>query len=197
MNESDTRLHKIDPKLKAAGWGVTEGSRITTEYTFTRGKISRSQKGKPKRADYVLIYKGVKLAIVEAKSDELSYSEGVAQAKEYADMLGIRYTYATNGNDIWEMDRQSYEEHFVTSYPSPEELWQRVYGPSNDLRDKLNTIPYYSDGVKQPRYYQELAVRRVLEGIAKGEKRILLTLATGTGKTFIAFHILSKKFLPK
>ena len=194
MNESDTRLHKIDPKLKAAGWGVTEGSRITTEYTFTRGKISRSQKGKPKRADYVLIYKGVKLAIVEAKSDELSYSEGVAQAKEYADMLGIRYTYATNGNDIWEMDRQSYEEHFVTSYPSPEELWQRVYGPSNDLRDKLNTIPYYSDGVKQPRYYQELAVRRVLEGIAKGEKRILLTLATGTGKTFIAFQIAWKLF---
>lgn len=194
MNESDTRLHKIDPKLKAAGWGVTEGSRITTEYTFTRGKISRSQKGKPKRADYVLIYKGVKLAIVEAKSDELSYSEGVAQAKEYADMLGIRYTYATNGNDIWEMDRQSYEEHFVTSYPSPEELWQRVYGSSNDLRDKLNTIPYYSDGVKQPRYYQELAVRRVLEGIAKGEKRILLTLATGTGKTFIAFQIAWKLF---
>ena len=194
MNESDTRLHKIDPKLKAAGWGVTEGSRITTEYTFTRGKISRSQKGKPKRADYVLIYKGVKLAIVEAKSDELSYSEGVAQAKEYADMLGIRYTYATNGNDIWEMDRQSYEEHFVTSYPSPEELWQRVYGQSNDLRDKLNTIPYYSDGVKQPRYYQELAVRRVLEGIAKGEKRILLTLATGTGKTFIAFQIAWKLF---
>lgn len=194
MNESDTRLHKIDPKLKAAGWGVSEGSRITTEYTFTRGKISRSQKGKPKRADYVLIYKGVKLAIVEAKSDELNYSEGVAQAKEYADMLGIRYTYATNGNDIWEMDRQSYEEHFVTSYPSPEELWQRVYGPSNDLRDKLNTIPYYSDGVKQPRYYQELAVRRVLEGIAKGEKRILLTLATGTGKTFIAFQIAWKLF---
>ena len=193
MNESDTRLHKIDPKLKAAGWGVTEGSRITTEYTFTRGKISRSQKGKPKRADYVLIYKGVKLAIVEAKSDELSYSEGVAQAKEYADMLGIRYTYATNGNDIWEMDRQSYEEHFVTSYPSPEELWQRVYGPSNDLRDKLNIIPYYSDGV-QPRYYQELAVRRVLEGIAKGEKCILLTLATGTGKTFIAFQIAWKLF---
>ena len=85
MNESDTRLHKIDPKLKAAGWGVIEGSRITTEYTFTRGKISRSQKGVQKKADYVLIYKGVKLAVVEAKSDELSCSEGVAQAKDYAD----------------------------------------------------------------------------------------------------------------
>ncbi len=194
MNESDTRLHKIDPKLKAAGWGATEGSRITTEYTFTRGKISRSKKGKVKKADYVLIYKGVKLAVVEAKSDELSYSEGVSQAKEYADMLNIRYTYATNGNEIWEMDRETCEEHFVTSYPSPEELWQRVYGQANEWRDKLNEQPFYSDGVKQPRYYQEIAVRKVLEGIAKGERRILLTLATGTGKTYIAFQIAWKLF---
>ena len=85
MNESDTRLHKIDPKLKAAGWGTVEGSRITTEYTFTKGKISQTMKSKPKRADYLLIYKGVKLAVVEAKS-----------------------------NDIYEMDRQTYEERFVT-----------------------------------------------------------------------------------
>ncbi len=193
MNESDTRLHKIDPQLKAAGWGVTDESRITTE-TFTRGKISQSQKARPKRADYVLIYKGVKLAIVEAKSDELSYAEGVAQAKEYADMLGVRFTYATNGNDIYEMDRETFDERFVTNYPSPEELWKRIYGQPNDLRDRLNAQPYYSDGVKQPRYYQEIAVRRVLEGIAKGEKRILLTLATGTGKTFIAFQIAWKLF---
>ena len=120
MNESDTRLHKIDPQLKAAGWGIQDGSRITTEYTFTKGKISQTQKGKPKRADYVLVYKGVKLAIVEAKSDELSYAEGVDQAKQYADMLSIRFTYATNGNQIWEMDRKTMEEHFVTAYPSPE-----------------------------------------------------------------------------
>lgn len=194
MNESDTRLHKIDPMLKAAKWGVTEGSRITTEYTFTRGKISKTQKGKPKRADYVLVYRGVKLAIVEAKSDELSYAEGVPQAKEYADMLGIRYTYATNGNEIYEMDRQSCEEHFVTAYPSPETLWLRVYGEADAWRDKFNEQPFYSDGVRQPRYYQETAVRKVLEGIAKGEKRILLTLATGTGKTFIAFQIAWKLF---
>lgn len=194
MNESDTRLHKIDPKLKTAGWGVTEGSRITTEYTFTKGKISRTQKGKPKRADYLLIYKGVKLAVVEAKSDELSYSEGVAQAKEYADMLGIRYTYATNGNTIYEMDRQTMDENFVKDFPSPDELWQRVYGEANEWRDKLNAQPFYDNGVKQPRYYQEIAVRKVLEGIANGERRILLTLATGTGKTFIAFQIAYKLF---
>ena len=194
MNESDTRLHKIDPKLKQAGWGTVEGSRITTEYTFTRGKISQSQKAVPKRADYVLVYKGVKLAIVEAKSDELSYAEGVPQAKEYADMLGIRFTYATNGNDIYEMDRESCDEHFVNAFPSPDELWTRIYGQPNLWRDKLNEEPFYSDGTKQPRYYQETAVRKVLEGIAKGEKRILLTLATGTGKTFIAFQIAWKLF---
>ena len=194
MNESDTRLHKIDPQLKAAGWGVLDGSRITTEYTFTKGKISQTMKGMPKRADYVLIYKGVKLAIVEAKSDELSYAEGVAQAKEYADMLSIRFTYATNGNQIWEIDRQTLEEHFVEAYPSPEELWKRTYGDVDEWRDKFNAQPYYDNGVKQPRYYQETAVRKVLEGIAKGEKRILLTLATGTGKTFIAFQIAYKLF---
>lgn len=194
MNESDTRLHKIDPQLKAVGWGVLDGSRITTEYTFTKGKISQTQKGKPKRADYVLIYKGVKLAIVEAKSDELSYAEGVDQAKQYADMLSIRFTYATNGNQIWEMDRKTMEEHFIAAYPSPEELWARTYGDVDEWRDKFNAQPYYDNGVKQPRYYQETAVRKVLEGIAKGEKRILLTLATGTGKTFIAFQIAYKLF---
>ena len=194
MNESDTRLHKIDPQLKAAGWGVLDGSRITTEYTFTKGKISQTQKGKPKRADYVLIYKGVKLAIVEAKSDELSYAEGVDQAKQYADMLSIRFTYATNGNQIREMDRKTMEEHFIAAYPSPEELWARTYGDVDEWRDKFNAQPYYDNGVKQPRYYQETAVRKVLEGIAKGEKRILLTLATGTGKTFIAFQIAYKLF---
>lgn len=194
MNESDTRLHKIDPQLKAAGWGVLDGSRITTEYTFTKGKISQTMKGMPKRADYVLIYKGVKLAIIEAKSDELSYAEGVSQAKEYADMLSIRFTYATNGNQIWEIDRQTQEEHFVEAYPSPEELWKRTYGDVDEWRDKFNAQPYYDNGVKQPRYYQETAVRKVLEGIAKGEKRILLTLATGTGKTFIAFQIAYKLF---
>ena len=193
MNESDTRSFKIDPQLKAAGWSVTEGSRYTTEY-FTRGKISQTQMGKPKRADYLLTYKGVKLGIVEAKSDELSYAEGVPQAKEYADMLGIRFAYATNGNDIWEMDRQTYKERFVSSYPSPEELWQRTFGQAEEWRDKFNECPYCQVGTKQPRYYQEIAIRKVLEGIAKGQKRILLTLATGTGKTFIAFQIVWKLF---
>lgn len=90
MNESDTRLLKIDPKLKTAGWGVTDGSRITTEYCITKGKVSQSQKTQPKRADYVLVYKGVKVAIVEAKSDELSYAEGVGQySRDFFDMVVV------------------------------------------------------------------------------------------------------------
>ena len=109
-------------------------------------------------------------------------------------MLSIRFTYATNGNQIWEMDRKTMEEHFIAAYPSPEELWARTYGDVDEWRDKFNAQPYYDNGVKQPRYYQETAVRKVLEGIAKGEKRILLTLATGTGKTFIAFQIAYKLF---
>ena len=194
MNESDTRLYKIDPAIKAAQWGTEDGSYIRTEYYFTRGKISRTKKGKAKKADYALIYKGVMLAIVEAKADELSYAEGVDQAKEYAEMLNVRFTYATNGNKIYEMDMLTLEERFVDRYPTPQELWLRTFGGADEWRDKFNMQPYHDNGVKRPRYYQETAIRRVLEGIAKGEKRILLTLATGTGKTFIAFQIAYKLF---
>ena len=194
MNESDTRLNKIDPAIKAAQWGVEDGSYIRTEYFFTKGKISKTKKGQAKKADYALIYKGVLLAIVEAKADEVSYAEGVPQAKEYAEMLNVRFTYATNGNKIYEMDMLTCEEHFVDSFPTPQELWLRTFGDVDEWRDKFNQQPYHDNGVKRPRYYQETAIRKVLEGIAKGEKRILLTLATGTGKTFIAFQIAYKLF---
>ena len=195
MNESDTRLHKIDPALKRAGWGEVEGSRILTEVTFTRGKISQTVKHRPRRADYVLVFRGVKLAIVEAKSDELSYSEGVMQAREYAEALDVRFTYATNGDQTYEMDMQDTgRDRFVADFPTPEELWQRTYGERNEWRDRFNAQPFYEEGGKQPRYYQETAVRRTLEAIARGERRILLTLATGTGKTFIAFQIAYKLF---
>jgi type I restriction enzyme R subunit len=196
MNESDTRLHKIDPQLKAAGWGVADGSYVTTEYAFTRGKVSKTVKGKPKKADYVLIYRNVKLAIVEAKSDEVGYKEGIAQAKDYASDLDIRFTYAADGDHIYEIDRdpQHGGEREVSGFPTPQELWQRQFGKADYWRDKLRTEPFYQDGEKRLRYYQEAAVNRVLDAIARGEKRILLTLATGTGKTIIAFHIAWKLF---
>ena len=100
MNESQTRYDRVDPALKAAGWGIVEDSRVITEYPITRGRVSKTSKPNSLKADYVLVYKGAKLAIVEAKSVKKDVSEGVAQAKQYASMMGIRFTYATNGDEI-------------------------------------------------------------------------------------------------
>lgn len=197
MNESQTRIDKIDPALKLAGWSVVEDSRIITEYNITNGRISKTSKPKALKADYILSYKGVKLAIVEAKSDEKDVSEGVAQAKLYAGMLGIRFTYATNGDKIYAIDMQSGEEDEISAYPSPQELWEMTFGDVDEWRDKFNQQPLYSNGTKQPRYYQEIAINKALTSIAKGKDRILLTLATGTGKTFIAFQICYKLFHTK
>ena len=197
MNESQTRIDKIDPALKSAGWSVVEDSRIITEYNITNGRISKTSKPKALKADYILSYKGVKLAIVEAKSDEKDVSEGVAQAKLYAEMLDIRFTYATNGDKIYAIDMQSGEEDEISAYPSPQELWEMTFGDVDEWRDKFNQQPLYSNGTKQPRYYQEIAINKALTSIAKGKDRILLTLATGTGKTFIAFQICYKLFHTK
>ncbi len=197
MNESQTRLEKIDPALKKAGWGVVEDSRIIVEYPITNGRISKSGAPKPLKADYILQYKGVKLAVVEAKSDEKDVSDGVAQAKLYADMLAIRFTYSTNGDKIYSIDMQSCEECDVTEYPSPEELWKMTFGDVDEWRDRFYEQPLFSNGTKQPRYYQEIAINKTLTAIAKGKDRILLTLATGTGKTYIAFQIAWKLFQTK
>ncbi len=196
MNESQTRFEKIDPALKKAGWGVVEDSRVNTEYSITNGRISKTTKPNPLRADYILSYKGAKLAVVEAKSDELDVSEGVAQAKQYAEMMNIRFTYATNGDKIYEIDMEGYEGE-ISSFPSPEELWNRTFGDADEWRDKFYAQPLYSNGTKEARYYQEIAINKALTAIAKGKNRILLTLATGTGKTFIAFQICYKLFHTK
>ena len=194
MNETQTRLDKIDPALKAAGWSVVEGSHIIVEHPITKGRVSKSVAPKPLKADYILTYKGAKLAVVEAKSDEKPVAEGVAQAKQYAAMLGLRYTYATNGDGIYEMDMLTGKEGDIGAFPTPEELWQRTYGEANQWRDKFYAQPLFTNGTKTPRYYQEIAINRTLEAIADGKQRILLTLATGTGKTFIAFQIAWKLF---
>jgi type I restriction enzyme R subunit len=194
MNESQTRLDKIDPKLKLSGWHVVEESRIITEYVIAKGKISQSEKPKMLKADYILSYKGVKLAIVEAKSDEQPVGEGVMQAKLYAHMMHIRYTYSTNGDEIYEINMETGAEGLVPHFPDPDELWNRMFGDVNLWRDKFHAEPFYIDENKKVRYYQELAVNRVLEAIAGGRNRILLTLATGTGKTYIAFQIAWKLF---
>ena len=196
MNESDTRLKKIDPALKASGWGVVEGSDIFTEqraYILTPGRIVHKAKRNPDKIDYLLTYKGVKIAIIEAKKDELDVSAGVEQAKKYAAAMNIRYTYSTNGDKIWAIDMQAkpgdFTEGFVNRFPTPDELWQMTFPVKNDWRDKFNLEPFNRDGGKEPRYYQENAVNAVLEAVSNKQHRILLTHATGTGKTYIAFQI--------
>lgn len=197
MNESQTRLDKIDPALHAAGWGKVEDSRIITEHPITNGRISKTSKPKPLKADYVLSYKGAKLAIIEAKKSSVDVTEGVAQAKRYAELLNIRYTYATNGNKIYAIDMQTGEEGETETFPTPDELWSMTFGDADEWRDKFYAQPLFSNGTKKPRYYQEIAINKTLDAIAKDRKRILLTLATGTGKTYIAFQICYKLFHTK
>ncbi|WP_445710463.1 EcoAI/FtnUII family type I restriction enzme subunit R [Flavobacterium sp.] len=196
MNESETRAELIDPQLKVSGWNVVEESRIFREFHITAGRIQTGGKrAKPVIADYILAYKGIKLAIVEAKSSELEVGEGVMQAKEYALRMQIKHTYATNGKEIYHIDMENGTEGLVTSYPTPEELWHMNFAKANAWRDKFNTIPFeLIGGTKGARYYQENAVTKTMEAIANDQDRILLTLATGTGKTFIAFQIAWKLF---
>jgi len=199
MNEAETRAELIDPKLKANSWGVLEGSKILRERNVCNITDGRIQVGggrkKPLIADYILVYKGIKLAVVEAKSDELEVGEGVAQAKLYAQKLNLDYTYSTNGKEIYQICMKTGEEKLVDNYLSPDELWNEVYSDQNDWRDKFSSIPFEDkSGTWQPRYYQEIAVKNTLEAVAQNKDRILLTLATGTGKTAIAFQIAWKMF---
>ena len=124
MNEAETRAEHIDPALKAAGWGVVEGSRVMREYRITEGRLQGAgQRGKPEIADYVLVYRNHKLAVIEAKRWDLPHTEGLAQAKSYAGKIGARFSYATNGLRIYGVDMQSGTESDVAAYPSPQELW--------------------------------------------------------------------------
>ncbi|TKB73600.1 MAG: DEAD/DEAH box helicase [Nitrospira sp.] len=196
MNEAETRAEHIDPALKAAGWGVVEGSRILREYPITLGRIEgHGRRSKPLIADYVLVYRNRKLAVIEAKAWDEELTEGVGQAKNYADKLAIRFTYATNGQGIYGIDMENGREGDVPHYPSPDDLWNRTFAKQNVWRNRFATVPFPDkSGSWTIRFYQEIAVERVLERIADGDDRILLTLATGTGKTAIAFQIAWKIF---
>ncbi|MBK9716794.1 MAG: DEAD/DEAH box helicase family protein [Saprospiraceae bacterium] len=196
MNEAETRAELIDPKLKASGWGVVEGSKILREYNITAGKIQTGgTRSKKIIADYVLVYKGIKLAVIEAKSDDLGVGEGVAQAKQYADKLKLETTYSSNGKEIYSICMKTGAEGLVASFLTPDELWRKTFEVQNEWREKFAAIPFEDkSGTWQLRYYQEIAVRNTLEAIANRKDRILLTLATGTGKTAIAFQIAWKLF---
>jgi type I restriction enzyme R subunit len=196
VNEAETRAEHIDPALAAAGWGVVEGSRIRREYPITLGRLEGGGKrGKPLTADYVLEYRNIKLAVVEAKAWDKALTEGVGQAKDYAGKLAVRFTYSTNGQGIYGIDMATGAEGQQSSFPTPETLWSLTFATENAWRDRFAAIPFEDKGgFFQGRYYQDIAIQKVLDAIADQQQRILLTLATGTGKTFIAFQIAWKLF---
>ena len=196
MNEAETRAELIDPALTAAGWGVVEGSRVRREYQISPGRIEgRGRRGKALKADYVLEYRNTRLAVIEAKAATVQLTEGVGQAKDYAVRLEVRFTYATNGRGIYAIDMATGTEGELPAYPSPAQLWEMTFAGGDAWRDRFAAVAFEDKGGSHPgRYYQEIAIERVLQALARGEKRILLTLATGTGKTFIAFQIAWKLF---
>jgi type I restriction enzyme R subunit len=207
MNEAETKAAHIDPALRAAGWDVVAGSRIRMEFPINQGRlIGHGKRSTPAKADYVLQYKNRNLAVIEAKAQGKYYTEGVGQAKDYAEKLQVRFTYSTNGLQLYRIDMLTGSEGAVASFPTPDELWEMTFPKAADpeavqaeaWRDRLLSVPFEDrGGTWQPRYYQENAITKVLEAIAGGRQRMLLTLATGTGKTAVAFQIAWKLFQAK
>ena len=195
LNEAETRAELIDPALAEAGWGKVDGSRVRRE-VITHGRLmGGGQRSKQDIADYVLVYRGHKLAVIEAKRIGLPDTEGVGQAKRYSEMLQARFAYSTNGQGIYCIDMKTGDEGYVEAYPTPQELWDATYAEQKLWRNKFSEVPFEDKGgTWEARYYQHNAINQALEAIADGRDRILLTLATGTGKTFIAFQLAWKLF---
>lgn len=192
LNEADTCRTFVLPKLYGAGW---EDTQISEQKSFTDGRIvlvgDRAIRRKQKRADYLLRYRrDFPIAVVEAKASYRTAGDGLQQAKEYAEILGLKFAYATNGHSIIEHDFLTGLDNELQAFPKPEELWTRLKAAehiSEDVGNRMLAPYYHSD--KPPRYYQEIAINRAVQAILQGKKRILLTLATGTGKTDVAFQI--------
>ncbi|MBI3099722.1 MAG: DEAD/DEAH box helicase family protein [Planctomycetes bacterium] len=194
-NEADTCRKYVLPKLLAAGWD-TEPHSFTEQRTFTDGRIvpvgPRAIRRKQKRADYLLRYsRDFTIAVVEAKADYRTPGDGLQQAKDYAEVLGLKFAYATNGTGIIEFDYTTGVERSIDAFPTPADLWSRLAGKeplSEEAGRRLLTPAHLLIG-KTPRYYQEIAINRSVQAVLSGRKRILLTMATGTGKTVVAFQI--------
>jgi type I restriction enzyme R subunit len=196
LSEADTCRKFVVPKLAAAGWDNDPHS-IAEQRTITDGRIVPVGRGfvrkPPKRVDYLLRYtRDFPLAVVEAKAAYKTAGDGVQQAKQYAEMLGVKFAYSTNGHEIIEFDYVTGLEQAVGGYPSPGELWQRYRRASGledeTAADRLLTPGNHGVG-KGERYYQQIAINRAVETILKGQRRLLITMATGTGKTVVAFQI--------
>src|SRR6266481_9725506 len=196
LSEADTCRKYVVPKLYAAGWNDDQ---ISEQKSFTDGRIivagSKPFRKKQKRSDYLLRYRrDFMIAVVEAKPEYKKPGDGLQQAKDYAQILGLKFAYSTNGHGIVEHDFLTGLESTPENFPSPDELWQRLKHGENipsQIVERLLT-PYYHLSGKSPRYYQEIAINNAIRAILQGHKRVLLTLATGTGKTVVAFQICYK-----
>ena len=200
LTEEDIKLKYIIPALQKADWDIK--SQIRCEYYYTTGKINVrenvAQRGKGKKVDYLLSYKSnLPIAIVEAKDNKVAVSHGIQQAMDYANDLDIPFAYSSNGDGFYEHDMITGDEKEIgiNEFPTPKELWQRYLKEKNidEEQEKIITEPYYFlDINKTPRYYQRVAINKTIEAITKGRKRLLLVMATGTGKTFTAFQIIHR-----
>ena len=194
-SESDTRSKLIDPSIKDSGWLE---SNIVREYYFTDGrKLIGGKRGKRYFVAYLLTYKNTNLAIIEAKSESKDPLDGLQQSINYAERLKIDFVYATNGHKIYEHSLLEGKGSFIENYPTPDELFERKYGKQTPKAKDVITHPFYIEGTMKPRFYQQIAVQKSIEAIADGKDRVLLTLATGTGKTYIAFQIAYRLFQSK
>lgn len=200
LTEEDVKYRFITPAIENAGW---QKNQLRFEYAFTDGKMhikgNKGYRGKQKRADYLLLYKpNIPIAIVEAKDMNHAFDDGIQQALGYARTLDIPFAYSSNGKSFMEHNKLTGEvkELAMSEFPSPEVLWQKYTDSKNITPEEegLITEPDHFDEItkKKPRYYQRIAINRTIEAIAKGNNRILLVMATGTGKTFTAFQIAYK-----
>src|SRR3989344_6532793 len=196
MTEDDTRANYIDLKLNQLGWADTQsGARIYRQKNFTNGRIMASGKrGKQGYNDYLLTYKNKRIGIIEAKKASDHPTKGLQQAKDYAEMQNVRFVYSTNGKEVYEFDMLTGRGDYVDNFPAPKALLDRVVARPSPVLDKLLAVPFNRQAGYDPYYFQENAINAVVEAIAGGKQRILLTMATGTGKTFTAFQIVWKLY---
>ena len=195
LTEADTCTKYVLPKLIAAGWD-DEPHSFTEQRTFTDGRIivtgGKPRRGKKKRVDYLLRYtRDFPIAVVEAKANYLEPGTGLQQAKDYAEILDLKFAYATNGKGIVEFDFMTGTETELASFPTPGDLWARLEKAQHLGAEEADSFlsPFYVQAGRKPRYYQEIAINRTVQCILQGKKRILITMATGTGKTLVAFQI--------
>ena len=204
LSERDICTKFISPALQKAGWDIQ--TQIREEVSFTDGKIyvkgNLVKRGDSKRADYILYYKpNIPVAIIEAKDNKHKLQDGIQQGIEYARILDIPVVYSSNGDAFYEHDKtlshgMIEREIPLDNFPSPEELWQRYKkykGIHTSNEEQIASQDYFFDKTgRNPRYYQQIAINRTVEAIAKGQKRVLLVMATGTGKTYTAFQIIHR-----